>query len=155
MDILQIDAPEGVLGSSLLPEIRGREVDARPALLELTKLPAAPDAIQDQVSRHYSLILSGLKLIHVQVRQMVFEQAYVRQGEVLEERFELYDLKADPAEREDLSELRQDLLQLMVKTKEGLSEQIKAMRQKFEPSDDSAPLEIPDYLKEQLEQLGY
>jgi hypothetical protein len=123
-ELLGLPLPESARGRSLVPLLEGRTLPPRPLFAETHK----PEAYKDK----RAVIAGGFKLIHTM-------------GD--DEWFELYDLRSDPGETDDLSDDRPDLVAELQSLLEG--------RAAGSVRAGSTDAELTDEEKEQLRALGY
>lgn len=155
-DFAGIEIPDYIFGRSLRDTISGNERSAPPAILELTDMPKPRDKDKrDRFKKHTSLIFGDMKLIHIEERKWSEKNLLDFDGPLLDEHFELFDLRADPAESHDIAAQRKDLVDRMLGIKKDLSAAIASLKQLNLQRDESGPVEIPAHIREQLDQLGY
>ncbi len=155
-DYVDVEIPDYIFGRSLRDAINGTEPNAPPAILELTDVPKPREnEIRDRFKKHSSLIYGGMKLIHIEERQWSPKNAVDFDGALLGEHYELFDLRADPGETENIAPQRPDLLDRMMGIKKELSKALADLKQLNLQYDGSGAVEIPAHIREQLDQLGY
>jgi len=155
-DYLGIETSDYVFGRSLRDAIDGVETSAPPAILELTDMPKPHEKDKrDRFRKHTSLIHGRMKLIHIEERQWSEKNLLDFDGPLLGERFELFDLRVDPAESNNIADQKKDLLDKML----GIKQEVRAVLANLKAlnlqDDGVTPVEIPAHIREQLEQLGY
>lgn len=151
-DMAGFDPPSSVMGRSLLPLIGGVDQRAKPALLELTEFRRGET---DRFWKHTSLIIGDLKLTSVEMRKWNQRRPLDFSGPLLDERIALYDLKNDPLEKDNLVPVREEAVERMLQARHDCRKNLVKKQELLLDGGETVPVEVPESLKEQLEQLGY
>jgi arylsulfatase A-like enzyme len=105
IDYAGLPAEAGVDGRSLRPLIEGHSLPPRPVSSALTFIPRHPEGYY---RLYRSIVLNGMKVVDVAAVQWKPEDEKRLNGPVLAdppEQIRVYDLKADPLEEHDLSDV--------------------------------------------------
>jgi len=149
-----VETPGYVRGRSLVDAIgaAGAE-EPRPAVLELTALPQGK---QKFLETHSSLLHKDMKLIRVQKRRWSSRRPLDFGGPLVEEHYELYDLRQDPGEEVDIADSRKEMVEKMKQAMQALHEELARESELLRRTGGGeAPVEVPEHLRRQLEELGY
>ncbi len=151
LEIIGLEVPPAVFGTSLLPLMDRDESDERPALLELT---GGYD--ETLCKKHSALVLGDWKLITVQEREWSSKNPLDFTGSILSETHELFNVKDDPDEQENLSDRQADIMKKMMNMRQNLFTQMNEAINLHRSSDRSNEARtIPDSIRKGLEDLGY
>lgn len=159
LDILEIDFAPGMQGRSLRPWLdgtaprSGKKAAPRPILLELTETPRGEE--KSAFVKHLALRFGETKLITVQKREWSPDRPLDFTGRLIEEHHELFDLGVDGGESINLAERRSDLLERMLEKRSELFGRLKGEYEKIRQGGAARPVEVPEALRDRLDELGY
>ncbi len=134
LDLLGVPPPADADGRSLVPILRGEETEHRSALIRLFPKGRGRVPTRAALRDGKHKIVSNLPFI-----------------EPAAPRLEIFDLRSDPGERQNLVD---EAPEVGAEMAERLEAQVQVLREAGYP-DLRPPLDLPDALRQRLESLGY
>ncbi len=149
IDLLDMEGRDAPFGRSLMPAIRGDDVENLPALLDLTGIPK-----DDAYLKRTGLLHGRYKLICEETKEWAPADPFSAGDRVIEETIRLFDLGEDPGEESDISSAKAATVKRMLEVKKVLLERAASSASR-KGEEGAQRNDIPDDLRRSLQELGY